>query len=123
MDFLGIFLQAGLFNRDPSLPDIRLYTASVARCAELLKSRYPDSRFMVLYHDRDHDDATETILQQLKEKQIHGVFVSSPVKEPFSDPVYRIPCDGHPSALCWKEGAAPELDETYLPKMISFIFA
>lgn len=107
-NFLGIFLQASLFNRDPSLPDIRLYTASVSRCAELLKSRYPDSRFMVLYHDWDHDDVTETILQQLKEKQIQVILVSSLVKKQLSDPVYRIPYDGHPSALCWEE-AAPEL--------------
>ena len=107
-NFLGILLQARFTDQNPSKRDIELYTASVSQCAEMLKKKYPACRFLVLYHDAPHNSAEKSILRILKEKQIQVIPVSSLVKKPLSDPVYRIPYDGHPSAQCWKE-AAPEL--------------
>ena len=107
-NFLGILLMAKITNQEPSIRDIQLYTASISQCAEMLKKKYPNSRFSVLFHDSLHDASEKTILQILKQQHIPVIRVSSLVKKSLSDPVYKIPYDGHPSAQCWKE-AAPEL--------------
>lgn len=107
-NFLGILFSARLSNQSMSARDRDLYIASIMQCAEMLKRKYPQSRFMVLYHDARQDTDTKKILHALEKQQIQVVPVSSLVKKPLSDPAYKIPYDGHPSALCWKE-AAPEL--------------
>ena len=107
-NFLGILLVARLTDRKMSVRDMELYTASIARCAELLKKKYPQSRFTVLYHDSRHDADTESILLRLKQFRIPVIPVSSLVQDKLDQPKYKIPYDGHPSALCWKE-AAPGL--------------
>ena len=107
-NFLGILLLARITDRIPSNRDILLYTTSIAQCAEMLKKKYPNCRFSVLFHDSPHDASEKTILQILHQQQIPVIRVSSLVKKSLSDPIYKIPYDGHPSAQCWKE-AAPEL--------------
>ena len=107
-NFLGILLLARLSNQKPSMQDIQLYTASISQCADMLKKKYPNSRFSVLFHDSLQDASEETVLQILEKQHIPVIRVSSLLKKPLSDPIYKIPYDGHPSAQCWKE-AAPKL--------------
>jgi|GEM_PF-5846564 len=112
-NFLGILLIARLSENKYRPQDIELYTSSIRQCAEMLKKKYPAAEFMVLYHDSVHDAATGQILDKLKQDGIRVVLVSSLVKGKLSDQKYKIPYDGHPSALCWQE-AAPEFCRKYL---------
>ena len=112
-NFLGPLLIERRSAQKFSPQDIELYVASIRQCAEMLKRKYPAAGFMVLYHDSTHDSATEEVLKQLKEAGIPVVTVSSLVKGKLSDPKYKIPYDGHPSARCWEE-AAPEFCRKYL---------
>ena len=112
-NFLGPLLIERLSAQKSSPQDIALYVASIRQCSEMLKGKYPDAEFMVLYHDGTRDSATEEVLKKLKQAGIPVVTVSSLVKGKLSDPKYKIPYDGHPSALCWAE-AAPEFCRKYL---------
>ncbi len=92
----------------PSEEEIQLYVGAIRKCGELLKKKYPAARFVVLYHDGEKTSITEKVLSLLGRNGISVIRLSSLLKNDISDAKYRIPYDGHPSPLCWKE-AAPAL--------------
>ncbi len=80
---------------------IAFYARVVDKSINLLVSKYPDIKFHVIFWDQEGDTCNKAILKSLHNKGITVHKISNIIQDDTSmkSTLYRIPNDGHPTAL------------------------